>query len=162
MCACASRGRRRPGKRARGIEPPFLAWEASVLTIGQRPRGSPESNARGIRWGVVRRALVIVLLLAFAAPAQAAEPKTTLPDVEDEVMCVECGTALNVSTSPVAERERELIRRMVAEGRTKAQIKAALVDSYGKDVLAQPSDSGIGLAAWWVPVVLAPLGLLVA
>ena len=29
-------------------------------------------------------------------------------------------------------------------------------------MLAEPSDSGIGLAAWWIPVVLAPLGLLVA
>jgi hypothetical protein len=29
-------------------------------------------------------------------------------------------------------------------------------------VLAEPSDSGIGVAAWWIPVVLVPLGLLVA
>ena len=28
------------GERARGIEPPSLAWEANVLAIGQRPRGS--------------------------------------------------------------------------------------------------------------------------
>jgi cytochrome c-type biogenesis protein CcmH/NrfF len=62
----------------------------------------------------------------------------------------------------VANQERELIRRMVAQGRTKAQIKAQLVDTYGRDVLAEPADSGIGLAAWWIPVVLAPLGLLVA
>src|SRR3954447_11912619 len=160
MCACASRGRRRPGKRARGIEPPFLAWEASVLTIGQRPRGSPESNARGIRWGVVRRALVIVLLLVFAAPAQAAEPKTTLPDVEDEVMCVECGTALNVSTSPVAEREREFIRRRIAEGKSKPEIKAALVAEYGPRVLATPEGGGFDAAAWLVPGLLCLLALL--
>jgi cytochrome c-type biogenesis protein CcmH len=112
----------------------------------------------------VRRALAAVLLagLALAAPALAATPRTTLPDVEDEVMCVECGTALNVSQSPVANQERELIRRLIGQGRTKAQIKAALVDSYGRNVLAEPSDSGVGLAAWWIPVVLAPLGLLVA
>jgi cytochrome c-type biogenesis protein CcmH len=51
--------------------------------------------------------------------------------VEDEVMCVECGTALNVSTSPVADREREFIRRRIAEGKSKPEIKAALVDEYG-------------------------------
>jgi cytochrome c-type biogenesis protein CcmH len=107
-------------------------------------------------------ALVVALVLVAPSAALAATPRTTLPDVEDEVMCVECGTALSVSTSPVANQERELIRRMIAQGATKAQIKAALVDSYGQDVLAQPSDSGIGLAAWWIPVVLAPLGLLVA
>ena len=46
-------------------------------------------------------------------------------------MCVECGTALNVSTSPVADREREFIRRRIAEGKSKAEIKAALVEEYG-------------------------------
>jgi cytochrome c-type biogenesis protein CcmH len=110
------------------------------------------------------RLAVLVTLLALLVPAAApaATPRTTLPDVEDEVMCVECGTALNVSTSPVANQERELIRRMIAQGKTKAQIKAALVDSYGPDVLAEPADSGIGVAAWWIPVALAPLGLLIA
>jgi cytochrome c-type biogenesis protein CcmH len=111
----------------------------------------------------MRLAALLTLLVLLAPPAAlAATPRTTLPDVEDEVMCVECGTALNVSTSPVANQERELIRRMIAQGKTKAQIKAALVDSYGPDVLAEPSDSGIGVAAWWIPVALAPLGLLVA
>jgi cytochrome c-type biogenesis protein CcmH len=111
------------------------------------------------------RLAALLVLLALAAPAPAAlaaTPRTTLPDVEDEVMCVECGTALNVSQSPVANQERDLIRRLIAQGRTKAQIKAQLVDTYGDNVLAEPSDSGIGLAAWWIPVALAPLGLLVA
>ena len=48
------------------------------------------------------------LLLAVAA---AAAPQASLPDIEDEVMCVECGTALNVSTSAVADQERAFIRR---------------------------------------------------
>jgi hypothetical protein len=33
-------------KRARGIEPPFQAWEARVLTIGQRPRRAARIPAR--------------------------------------------------------------------------------------------------------------------
>jgi cytochrome c-type biogenesis protein CcmH len=107
-------------------------------------------------------ALVVLALLALTPAASAATSRTTLPDVEDEVMCVECGTALNVSQSPVANQERALIRRLIAQGRTKAQIKAELVDTYGRDVLAEPSDSGFGVAAWWIPVVLVPLGLLVA
>jgi cytochrome c-type biogenesis protein CcmH/NrfF len=106
-------------------------------------------------------ALLACLALLTPAVAQAAT-RTTLPDVEKEVMCVECGTALSVSQSPVANQERALIRRLIAQGRTKAEIKAALVDSYGPDVLAEPAGSGIGLAAWWIPVLLVPLGLLVA
>ena len=93
---------------------------------------------------MTRAALLAVLtLLAVVPAALGATPRTTLPDVEDEVMCVECGTALNVSTSPVAEREREFIRRRIAEGKGKAEIKAALVAEYGprESATTRPSAS---------------------
>jgi cytochrome c-type biogenesis protein CcmH len=103
--------------------------------------------------------LALVLALALAPAALAAEPKTTLPDVEDEVMCVECGTALNVSTSPVADREREFIRRRIAEGMSKPEIKAALVEEYGPKVLAVPEGGGFDVAAWLVPGLLSLIAL---
>ena len=108
----------------------------------------------------VRTVLALLLALALAPPALAAEARTTLPDVEDEVMCVECGTALNVSTSPVAEREREFIRRRIAEGKGKTEIKAALVQEYGPRVLAVPEGGGFDVAAWLVPGALSLLALL--
>ena len=108
----------------------------------------------------MRIALGLLLALALTAPALAAEPRTTLPDVEDEVMCVECGTALNVSTSPVADQERAFIRRRIAEGRSKAEIKAALVEEYGPQVLAVPEGGGFDVAAWLVPGVLSLAALL--
>jgi cytochrome c-type biogenesis protein CcmH len=108
----------------------------------------------------VRLAIGLLLALVLAPAALAAEPRTTLPDVEDEVMCVECGTALNVSTSPVADREREFIRRRIAEGKSKPQIKAALVAEYGPTVLAVPEGGGFDAAAWLVPGLLCLLALL--
>jgi cytochrome c-type biogenesis protein CcmH len=108
----------------------------------------------------VRTLIALVLALLLAPAALAAEPKTTLPDVEDEVMCVECGTALNVSTSPVADREREFIRRRIAEGSSKAEIKAALVEEYGPKVLAVPEGGGFDVAAWLVPGLLSLIALL--
>jgi cytochrome c-type biogenesis protein CcmH len=110
------------------------------------------------------RAAFAVLLACLVVPAGAlaAQPRTTLSDVEDEVMCVECGTALSVSQSPVAQQERDVIRRGIAAGMTKAQIKAELVQEYGRNVLAEPDDSGIGLAAWWIPIALVPLALVLA
>jgi cytochrome c-type biogenesis protein CcmH len=107
----------------------------------------------------MRVLLPLVLLLTLTA---ATGPKTTLPDVEDEVMCVECHTALNISQSPVADQERAFIRERIADGMTKAQIKAALVDAYGPDVLAEPERKGFDLTAWLVPgalVALAALGV---
>jgi cytochrome c-type biogenesis protein CcmH len=103
--------------------------------------------------------LLAVLLLASSASAQEHGAKTTLPDVEDEVMCISCGTVLNVSQAPSADREREFIRRRIAEGLTKQQIKDAMVEVYGRNVLATPPASGKDLAAWVVPGLLAALAL---
>jgi cytochrome c-type biogenesis protein CcmH len=104
----------------------------------------------------MRPLLAAVLALALlAAPAHA--QRASLPDIEDEVMCLECGTALNVSNSEVADQERDFIADLIAQGKTKAEIKAALVDEYGPRVLAEPEDDGFQLTAWVVPI-LAALG----
>jgi cytochrome c-type biogenesis protein CcmH len=104
--------------------------------------------------------LALVASLALAGGASAAAPRASLPDVEDEVMCVECGTALNVSQSPAADGERRFIRRRIAEGMTKSQIKAALVQEYGRNVLGSPSSRGFNAAVYVVPIALALLALL--
>jgi cytochrome c-type biogenesis protein CcmH/NrfF len=106
---------------------------------------------------VIRRvATTLLLALALLAPAGAlAEtPRTTLSDVEDEVMCPICGTALNVAGAPQADAQRALIRRLIAEGKTKDQIKQALVAEYGENVLGVPDNDGFGIAVWLVPVGL--------
>jgi cytochrome c-type biogenesis protein CcmH len=107
---------------------------------------------------VIRRvaiAMGVVLLTAYAVtiPAAAQEPRASLPDVEDEVMCTICGTLLAESDSPQAERERALIRRLIAQGKDKEQIKDALVAQYGERVLATPSGHGFDLLAWIVPAL---------
>ena len=97
----------------------------------------------------------VVLLTAYAVtvPAAAQEPRASLPDVEDEVMCTICGTLLAESDSPQAERERALIRRLIAQGKDKEQIEDALVAQYGERVLATPSGHGFDLFAWIVPAL---------
>ena len=106
----------------------------------------------------MRRALLAAFaVLAFAAPAGAiaAEcPKTTLGDVEDEVMCPVCGTPLELATeAPQALRERELIRRLVDQCKSKEEVKAVLAAEFGDEVLATPGDDGFDLAAYLVPAL---------
>ena len=98
--------------------------------------------------------MIVALLLTVLAATPA-----TLPDIEDEVMCVICGTALNVSSAPAAERQREFIRRRIAEGDSKEEVKAALVAEYGEDVLAVPEREGLDLGAYAVPALAVLLGL---
>jgi cytochrome c-type biogenesis protein CcmH len=96
-------------------------------------------------------ALIAIALLPGAALAAA--PQANVNDVEGEVMCPICGTLLELAESPQAQRERVLVKRLIAEGKTKDQVKDALVDEYGPAVLALPGGSGFDLSAYLVPVI---------
>jgi cytochrome c-type biogenesis protein CcmH len=106
--------------------------------------------------------LAVIAALAVAAPALAAAacPRTTLGDVEHEVMCLECGVPLDVAENSLqARQERTFISRQIAACRTKDQVKDALAAQYGDRVLATPKPSGIGLAAYLVPIAALLVGL---
>jgi cytochrome c-type biogenesis protein CcmH/NrfF len=94
----------------------------------------------------VRRAALIALVTLAALPAAAAAqtcPRTSVADVEDEVMCPVCGTPLALaSEAPQAERERAFIQRLVDDCRSKDEVKQALVAEFGDRVLALPGDQG--------------------
>jgi cytochrome c-type biogenesis protein CcmH/NrfF len=96
---------------------------------------------------------VAVLALALLAPAAAAEQAASLTEIEKQVMCPVCGTLLQLAESPQAQRERVFIDSLIAEGKTEAQVKDALVAEYGDEVLALPPHSGFSLSAYLVPIV---------
>ena len=103
----------------------------------------------------MRRALALLVALALGAPAPALaqEPQTNLADISDEVMCTVCGVPLELALdAPQAEAERDFIRELIGEGRTKDEIKDALVAEYGENVLAVPGTEGFDLAAWLIPI----------
>lgn len=100
-----------------------------------------------------RVALVAVAIAALLAPAAIAAQRASLTEIEKQVMCPVCGTLLQLAESPQAQREKAFIRRLIAEGKTEAQIKDALVVEYGNEVLALPKGSGFSLSAYVVPIV---------
>jgi cytochrome c-type biogenesis protein CcmH len=116
----------------------------------------------------VRRAAATgVALLALLAPAPAALaqdcPQTTLADIEDEVMCPICGTPLGLATeAPQAQREREYIEGLIADCRSKDEIKQALVAQFGEEVLALPGDEGDDDLGDVLVYVIPALGILLA
>jgi cytochrome c-type biogenesis protein CcmH len=112
----------------------------------------------------VRRAFAAVLMLGVllvpAATAAAACPKTSLADVEDEVMCPVCGVPLGLATeAPQAQRERAFIQREAEGCKSKTQIKAELVAQFGDRVLALPPDKGFNLAVYLVPAAIVLAGI---
>jgi len=103
--------------------------------------------------------LLCALMLAVPAAAGAEAARVSLPVIERQVMCVTCKIPLNVAESPQADREREYIRSLIAEGKDEAQIKDALVTQYTSAVLGLPQTHGFDLAAYLVPVAVV-IGLL--
>jgi cytochrome c-type biogenesis protein CcmH len=94
----------------------------------------------------------VVALIALSTTAGAQEPRASLTDIEDEVMCPVCGVPLELAIeAPQAQQQRDFIRRLINQGKTKEEIKDELVAEYGEEVLAVPGDEGFDLAAWVVP-----------
>ena len=105
---------------------------------------------------MIRLALVVAacagVLATVASPAAASEEKPTLAELERETVCPTCNTTLEMSRSPIADRMRGFIRRRIAAGDTKSEIKDALVAEFGDEVLAAPPRRGFNLLAWLLPL----------
>jgi cytochrome c-type biogenesis protein CcmH len=129
-----------------------LSYVRRALILKGSWRGTVLPGMRSLLIG----ALVAAVVLATPGAVPGA-PRASLPDIEDEVMCPTCGVPLSHAFSPQAERQRAFIRHQIALGRSKEQIKQALVSEFGKDVLATPRDEGFDLAAYLVPAVVIGL-----
>lgn len=98
------------------------------------------------------RAVAVLVASLALAPAAAACPKTSLGEIEDEVMCPVCGTSLALaSEAPQAQRERAFIERLIDDCKSEEEVKAALVEEFGDEVLALPEDDGFEIAAYLIP-----------
>jgi cytochrome c-type biogenesis protein CcmH len=108
--------------------------------------------------------LAVLALLALPAVAAAQDcPRTSLGDIEDEVMCPVCGTPLGLaSEAPQAERERAFIQRLVDDCKSKDEVKQALVAEFGDRVLALPGDQGDDSLGDVLVYVIPAVGILLA
>jgi cytochrome c-type biogenesis protein CcmH/NrfF len=101
---------------------------------------------------------VLPPLAGPGAAAAATQSRTSLTEIENDVMCVVCNTPLAVSQSPQADAERRFISELIAKGYTKPQIERALVAQYGQAVLALPPAHGFNLTVYVLPAAILLVG----
>jgi cytochrome c-type biogenesis protein CcmH/NrfF len=90
--------------------------------------------------------------LALAAPAAASEQRPTLAELESETVCPVCGSTVDQSNAPIADRMRAFMRARIAAGDTKSEIKRRLVAEFGPSVVEPaPRREGFDLLAWALP-----------
>jgi cytochrome c-type biogenesis protein CcmH/NrfF len=110
----------------------------------------------------LRLALVALLATAALAPpglAASPQPRASLTDIENDVMCTSCRESLAVAQSPQADSERAYIRALIAQGLTKAQIEQSLVAQYGEAVLGKPPANGFNLTVYILPAAILAAGI---
>jgi cytochrome c-type biogenesis protein CcmH len=117
---------------------------------------------------MIRKSLCLALLvvlaggaLAPAALAACAQPRASLTDIENDVMCVSCREPLAVAQSLQADSERSYVRGLIAQCLTKQQIEQNMVAQYGEAVLGKPPASGINLTVYILPPAILVAGIVI-
>ncbi len=105
--------------------------------------------------------LALTLSGGVAVPAAAAD--VNFYSVVGQFMCISCHEPLNQVNSPQAISEKQELARFVRQGLTLGEIKSAMVNEYGAEVLARPAASGFNLTIYILPpaIFIAGLALLV-
>jgi cytochrome c-type biogenesis protein CcmH len=104
--------------------------------------------------------LVITLFIRPFVDVSAQQPTPSDNDVNaiaSQLYCPVCeNTPLDVCPTEACRQWRELIRQMLAEGKSSGEIEQYFVENYGGRVLAIPPRTGLN----WLVYVLPPLAFL--
>jgi cytochrome c-type biogenesis protein CcmH len=121
---------------------------------------------------MTRLVALILLLVSFAWTAHAVEPDEILADpaleararaLTQELRCVVCqNQSVDDSDAPLARDIRVLVRERIKAGDSDAQVRAFMIERYGKFVLLRPPVEGDTLPLWLAPLAIVALGALAA
>ena len=99
--------------------------------------------------------MALLFVLVALSPSIADEEKS-IDDQTKEIsyllMCPVCqGQSVGESNSNLAQDMRGIIRKQLEEGKTKEEILAYFVSSYGESILAAPPPKGFNWLLWLLP-----------
>jgi cytochrome c-type biogenesis protein CcmH len=110
--------------------------------------------------------MIAGLVLALALQAQSATAGALVPEDEAraqalmrETRCMVCaGESILDSNAPMALDMRRFVRERVASGEADGDVRQALVDRFGHEVLLDPGFSGRTAVLWLTPLLLLGFG----
>ena len=107
--------------------------------------------------------IIFAFLIIPFAVVSAQQPTPSDDEVNaiaQQLFCPICeNTPLDVCPTEACHDWRELIRQMLAQGKTPNEIKQYFVDHYGARVLSEPPLTGLGWLAYVVPPVAFMIGV---
>ncbi len=103
---------------------------------------------------------LVLILLPSIALTQTLEDRVST--ISNELMCPVCqGQSVGESNSQLANDMRNIIRKMLVEGKSEHEIIAYFVDKYGESILAAPPTRGVNWFLWIMPGLAVVLGAVV-
>ncbi len=114
-------------------------------------------RVRYAAYALLSLVLLLTLVLVKSASAQSGTPTDDdVNRIAKQLYCPVCeNTPLDVCPTDACRQWRELIRTMLAEGKSEAEIKQYFVTQYGARVLNEPPNK---LATYLIPGVAILLG----
>ena len=126
------------------------------MTAAATP-GAVTASRRLRRWApwVVLLLVLVVALVAGSSGGGSPSPDERGARIDAEVRCPTCaGQSALVSDAPAAKAVRSFVAQEVTAGRSDGQIKRALQDRYGTDILLRPPATGIAGLVWFLPIAV--------
>ena len=113
-------------------------------------------------WALVAVALLGLLSFASLDTDNTVDPGERAEALNDLFACPTCdGQSVAESNAGVAATIRQFIRDEIAAGATDTDIRNALVNSYGTEVLLNPPSDGVATLVWMLPVLVLTAGVAV-
>jgi cytochrome c-type biogenesis protein CcmH len=105
--------------------------------------------------------LFLTALLVTPVSAQGRPPTDDeVNAIAKQLYCPVCeNTPLDVCATQACAQWRDLIRLMLSQGKSEAEIKQYFVDNYGARVLNEPPREGLNWLAYIVPPVVILIGV---
>jgi len=105
--------------------------------------------------------MLSILPIAVVSAQQPTPSDDEVNAIARQLFCPICqNTPLDVCPTQACHDWRELIRQMLAEGKTPDEIKQYFVNHYGVRVLSEPPQTGLNWLVYVVPPVVFLLGVL--
>lgn len=101
------------------------------------------------------------LFTFFPTDTSSQTKESKVYDVADQLMCPVCrGQTVADSNSDLARDMRNVIKKMLEEGKSEEEIVNYFSQRYGNSILASPPVRGVNIVLWFLPLTGITIGFI--
>lgn len=114
---------------------------------------------RRLAWGAMALIALVVFVIGASRSGDARTNTERIDSLAKEMRCLQCaGETVFESRASFAENVKNEIAKLVAEGRTDAEVRATLVAEQGEQILMLPNAEGSNSLLWVLPIMVLVCG----